>query len=56
MVLTDRADTEAVQIGGFGGRQVEGKEAQNLTGFALRDLRPFVVAVFPIHIRSLAVH
>jgi len=52
----DRTDAEPTQISRFRGWKIKGKEAQNLPEFALRNLRPFVVPVFPIHIRSLAVN
>ena len=52
----DRADTEDREISGLSGRKIKSEEAQNLSEFALRNLRPFVVPVFPIHIRSLAVN
>jgi len=52
----DRTDAESTQIGGLRGRKIKGEEAQNLPEFALRNLRSFVVPVFPIHIRSLAVN
>jgi hypothetical protein len=52
----DRSDAEAGQIGSLRGWKIKGEEAQNLPEFALRNLRPFVVPIFPIHIRSLAVN
>ena len=52
----DRTDAEPTQISRFRGWKIKGKEAQNLPEFALRNLRPFVVPVFPVHIRSLAVN
>ena len=52
----DRTDAESTQVGRLRGRKIKGEEAQNLPEFALRNLRPFVVPIFPIHIRSLAVN
>ena len=52
----DRADADPTQIGRLRGWKIKSEEAQNLPEFALRNLRPFVVPVFPIHIRSLAVN
>ena len=52
----DRADAEPTQISRLRGWKIKSEEAQNLPEFALRNLRPFVVPVFPIHIRSLAVN
>jgi hypothetical protein len=52
----DRTDAEPTQISCFRGWKIKGKVAQNLPEFALRNLSPLVVSVFPIHIRSLAVN
>jgi len=52
----DWVDVEPTQIRGLPGRNVSGKKAQNLPEFPLRNLRQFVVPVFPIRIRSLAVN
>ena len=49
-------NTEPSQIGRLRGRKIKGEEAQNLPEFALRNLHPLVVPIFPIHIRSLAVN
>jgi len=50
----DRSDAESTQIGclRLRGWKIKGEEGRNLPEFALRNLRPFVVPVFPIHIMS----
>lgn len=52
----DRTDAEPTQIGSLRGRKIKGEEAQNPPEFALQNLRPFVVPIFPIHSGSLAVN
>jgi hypothetical protein len=52
----DQSDAESTQIGCLRGWKIKGEDAQNLPKFALRNFRPFVVPVFPIRIRSLAVN